>query len=442
MKGIERNARVLLRSNLIWKKMIAGVMNLLLLLAVIPTQCVFAASATITLSTTEEEIHVGDTVEVSLTIKSDATIGDFEAFISYDETVFEFYSAASCITGGAGSLKVSDIGASPSRQDRTYRMYFKAIATGTCEVALYDRPIVYGYSDGAEMSVTGFSKVFTVLPSRDASDNNYLSALLLVDNRAKTIELQPAFSPDIMEYHANVPVSSELLIVSAIAEDMTADVEVSGARMLVLGENEAFVKVTAEDGSERMYKIYIYRSEQEELPSENTEQPEENDIPREETVIPQITMIPGIQFAKEESSVLVTEYHTYTIGEKPEGMVLPDGYLPTTLMINEVSVPAYARQGEMAEEFLLLVLKNEAGVSNLYRYDRVEQTLQRVNEEEYTITQVVQNEDEGLKEALHQYEVQQIALTFAISFLIGICLVLLIIILWLCIRRRNRGQTE
>ena len=74
----------------------------MLLLAVVPTKKVEAASATITLSTDTEEIHAGDTVEVKLTISADATIGDFEAFLSYDDTIFEFYSAASCITGGAG----------------------------------------------------------------------------------------------------------------------------------------------------------------------------------------------------------------------------------------------------------------------------------------------------------------------------------------------------
>ena len=105
-------------------KYIAGVMCFLLLLAALPVKTALAASATITLSATEEEFRVGDTVEVKLTISADDTIGDFEAFISYDDAVLEFYSAASCITGDAGMLKVYDWGASPSAQDRTYRIFF------------------------------------------------------------------------------------------------------------------------------------------------------------------------------------------------------------------------------------------------------------------------------------------------------------------------------
>ena len=65
---------------------------MMLLLAAVPVHTAQAASATITLTTDTEDIHAGDTVEVKLTISADATIGDFETFISYDDTIFEFYS--------------------------------------------------------------------------------------------------------------------------------------------------------------------------------------------------------------------------------------------------------------------------------------------------------------------------------------------------------------
>ena len=414
-----------------FNKWIAGVMSFLLILAVIPVQTAFAASATITISTDMEEIHAGDTVEVKLTISADATIGDFEAFLSYDETVFEFCPdlTVPCITGSAGILKVSDIGASPSVQDRTYRIYFSALTKGECEVALYDRPVVYCYTDGTEMSVTGVSKTFSVMPSVLASDNSTLSALHLVDNRAETVELSPAFRPETVLYYAAVPKSSELVIVSAIADDELAKIEVLGGKNLEIGNNEVLITVTAEDGSQMVYTIYVYRSEFEKEPEELTGEPDTQ----------KVTAVPGIVFDKVENQVLVTEYHTYTVCERPESFVLPDNYVQTTLMIDEVQVSAYVKRGEAPEEFLLLVLKNEAGEVNWYRYDRVEQTLQRVNEEEYTVTQVIQSNDQSLKAAIAEYEVYQTMLTFAVAILSGICLVLLMVILWLCIRRRNRG---
>ena len=413
-----------------WNRVIAGVAFLLLLLAMLPVQTVQAASATITLTTDTEEIHAGDTVEVKLTIKADATIGDFEAFLSYDDTIFEFYSAASCITGGAGFLKVADIGASPSAQERTYRIYFKALVQGECEVALYDRPVVYCYTDGTEMSVTGVNKIFQVLPSFSASSNSRLSALYLVDDQPATVTLSPAFQPETTLYYAAVDYMSDMVIVSAIAEDSLANVEVAGGKNLNHGNNEVLVTVTAEDGSRTVYTIYVYRSELMEEPEEPVVQEPE------ETVIP---LTPGISLEEMPEQVVITEYHTYTVCEKPEEFVLPDGYVKTTLMINEIMVDAYAKQGENPEEFLLLVLKNEAGEVNWYRYDRKEQTLQRVNEEEYVVTQVIQSNDDSLKQAIKEYEAHQSMLTIAVALLFGICFVLLMIILWLCIRRKNRG---
>ena len=419
-------------------KWMAGVMMLLLLLAVVPATTVEAASATITLSTDTEEIHAGDTVEVQLTISADATIGDFEAFLSYDDTIFEFYSAASCITGGAGFLKVSDIGASPSAQERTYRIWFKALTQGECEVALYDRPVVYCYTDGTEMSVTGVNKIFTVLPSFSASDNNYLSALYLVDNQPKTVELSPAFSPETQTYQGVVPFEATMVIVSAIAEDSLADVKVEGGKNLEIGNNEVLITVTAENGSERVYTIYINRAEYVEEPTPVPEAPDDPEVPTGTPTKPVITYESGVTFEQEEE-VFVTEYHTYTVCEKPESITLPDGYVQTTLMINSLQVKAYAKQGENPEEFLLLVLKNDAGEVNLYRYDRIEQTLQRVNEEEYVITQVIESNDENLKEAIAEYQMHQSILTFAVALLTGICLILLAMVLWLFIRRKNRG---
>jgi len=409
-------------------RIIAGVMSFLLLLAAVPAQTARAASATITIATDTEEIHVGDTIEVKLTISADATIGDFEAFLSYDDTVFEFYSAVSCITGGAGFLKVSDIGASPSAQDRTYRIYFMALNPGECEVALYERPIVYGYTDGAEMSVTGVSKTFSVLPAASASNNSSLAALYMVDEQAETVKLTPAFAPENLSYYAVVPYESEFVIVSAIADDPQSSVKIAGGEDLDFGNNEVKINVIAEDGTETEYIVYVYRSEIEEEPEDSEQQDDSK-----------VSVTQGITFEKEEQQVLITEYHTYTVTEKPEELLLPDDYIQTVLMLNEVQVPAYVKQGEAPEEFLLLVLKNEAGEVNWYRYDRVEQTLQRVNEEEYVVTQVIRNNEEILKETVKEYEFHQSLLTFTVALLSGICFVLLMVILWLCIRRKNRG---
>lgn len=409
-------------------KVIAGVMSILLLLAVFPAQAVRAASATITISADDEEIHVGDMVEVKLKISADTTIGDFEAFLSYDDTVFEFYSAAACITGGAGFLKVSDIGASPSAQDRTYRLYFRAQALGECELALYERPIVYSYTDGTELSITGVSKTFSVLPSESASDDSRLTALYLVEEYGTMVMPEPAFSTEQLTYRATIPVESDMVIVSAIASDASANVEVVGGTNLAIGSNEIQVIVTAEDGSKTIYTVEIYRSEQ-------SREPEATPVPEPTVELPK----EGLTFTAEGELVWITEYHTYTVEEKTEEMVLPEGYVEFSLLTGDSQIPVYAKQDGTSQEFVLLVLKNEAGDRNFYRYDRVEQTLQRVNEEEYVINQIVPQEEQSTQTLIRQYEFHQSLLSFAVVLLFGICMMLLVVIVWLCVRRKNRG---
>ena len=405
-----------------WDKIIVVLCFLWCMIPIVPVQ---AASATLTFSTEAEEICVGDIVEIQVTITADAVIGDVEALLSYDNTIFEFYSATTCITGNDGRLKIEDIGASPSQQDRVYRIYFKALEQGECKIALYERPVVYNYSDGKEMSITGFSKTFTVKPRLVVSSDSSLASIYLVDNLGENVLLTPNFSSDITTYDATVEYVSETLIVGAISTDTKAIVNVLGGKELVLGNNEVIITVTAEDGSETVYTIFVQRLE-------NTEHTEEVETP-------ELILESGITAKEKEEIVWLTQYHAYVVCQKPEDFVIPDGYVPTILMIDGVQITAYVKEEATQEEYLLLILQNEAGEINWYRYDRIEQTLQRICEEEYIVTQIVQQNDEELQDALLQYEIQQKGLIIVVAMLSGITLVLLMIILWLCIRNGNRG---
>ena len=409
-----------------------------LVTVVAPGKPVQAASATITISTTSEEIRVGDMVEVTLTIKADATIGDFEGYLKYNDSIFEFYSAASCITGGAGILRISDMEASPSPQERSYKMHFKAVDKGECKIELYNRPVVYGYSDGTEMSVTGFGKSFLVYPAYSASDDSTLSSLHLIDSRIETIALNPVFSRDVTEYYASVPYEAESVIVSAIAADRTSSVEVMGNGAIAPGANEVCITVTAEDGSLTKYYVHLYRSEVPTPPQEdNPEDMQGGNSGKDEPLqTPEKTVTPGIVLESKETDILITEYHTYRVCDKPESFLIPEGYVETTLILNQIQITAYAKQGA-AEEFLLLILANEHGQVDWYRYDRVEQTIQRVTDEMFVIRQVTISNDEEWRAAVEQYRVQQTGLTIAIACISGICVFLLVIIVWLCVRGRR-----
>lgn len=92
---------------------------------------------------------------------------------------------------------------------------------------------------------------------KDKSNTKELSSLI-VDK----YKLEPDFSPDITEYNLTVGKDVEDLEIEAIASDENAEVEITGNKGLLLGENTINIKVTAEDGTVKTYKINVTKVEE------------------------------------------------------------------------------------------------------------------------------------------------------------------------------------
>ncbi|MBQ9767285.1 MAG: cadherin-like beta sandwich domain-containing protein [Lachnospiraceae bacterium] len=388
-----------------------------------------AAVATIELQTEAEEIRVDDEFEVTLTITAqplegetagDATIGDFEAHLMYDADIMEFVTAPSCITGGAGMLRISDIGASASAGTRKYVMRFRALERGESILTMYTMPMVYVYGSGDAMSVSNNELNLTVLPSRDASDNANLSAL-----RVNPGKLSPAFATTIREYEVSVPNETTMIVVSALTEDGNATVGVSGSTNLQIGRNTVVVTVTAEDGTERRYYLYVTREEE---TVEPTEAPKEPDPEGFEA---------GVHAEERNGTVVLTYGGEYTVSAEADNYVAPTGYEETVLYLDGIKVKAYAKRDVPDSDFFVLILQNELGVSGYYRYDREEQTLQRYDEESIEIRQVVEEDNSALYETIDKYKSQQVLLLFLLAMFIALSVLLLLVMLHLYRRDRT-----
>ena len=83
------------------------------------------------------------------------------------------------------------------------------------------------------------------------------------DLKELTIEgdytLIPEFSKDVTEYDLTVGEDVESIKINAVADDDAAKVEVTGNDSLLMGLNTVEIKVTAEDGTEKTYKINVTR---------------------------------------------------------------------------------------------------------------------------------------------------------------------------------------
>ncbi len=410
-----------------------GLVFILLVMTVLlfgAPEYVQAAVATIELQAENDTVRVGEEFEVTLWINVQpaegetpqaAVIGDFEAYLIYNADAIEFVTAPSCFTGGAGMLKIADMGASPSVGSRKYTVRFRALSRGTCDISLDSRPVVYTYGMDGAMSVSSNVLTLAVEAAQDASDNANLSALKVSPGK-----LSPAFATTVREYEVTIPYESQRIVVSALTEDENAVVGVNGSTDLKVGRNTVVVTVTAENGTEKRYYLYVTR--QEETP-EPTKEPEKPAIEGYE---------PGIHATETDGRVAVSFGGEYKVSEEQGAYVAPTGYEETVLYVDGIRIKAYVKRDKPDSEFYVLVLEDALGTVGYYRYDRRQQTLQRFDEERIEIRQIVEEDNSALYEALDKYKGQQVFLIFLSAMFLALSVLLLLIV----VKLYRQGQSE
>ena len=98
----------------------------------------------------------------------------------------------------------------------------------------------------------------TTTTAKSKSSNNYLSNILVADG-----ELTPEFSKETGSYSIKVPKDTEKLDLKAFAEDSNAKVEILDNENLQIGSNTITIRVTAEDGSVRIYTLNVTKVDKE-----------------------------------------------------------------------------------------------------------------------------------------------------------------------------------
>ncbi len=392
----------------------------------LPRADVRAASADISFFAEEGEVEAGREFTLTLEISADMTIGDFEGYFTYDADIAEYTYGPSCITGGDGYLKISDINAAPTTGLRSYIMTFTAKKRGICEFRMSGIPVVYAYESGNSMSVMAEPYQLTVRAAADASNNARAAAL-----RVSPGTLTPAFSPEVMEYEVELDHSVERIIVSAVAADSRAHVSVSGNESLAEGENDVNVTITAEDGTVCVYHILAKRAGAGSVlpvPTQPGETQDDSLQPEEKPV-----------YLSEDGTMLCGNYR-YRLTQETAGIMIPEGYEADYLLIGGESIIAYMTSRQ--SEYCLLVLENEAGEAGLYRFDRKEYTIQRYEPEIVTVTDTssLNQKINELLDKTKEYEQNKNNM----SILCGLLGVVIVLLLLLCVklRMRRKGYDE
>lgn len=318
-------------------------------------------------------------------------------------------------------LRIADMGADASVGSRKYVIRFRAIARGVSDVSLDSRPIVYTYGMDEAMSVSSNVLTLAVEAAQDASDNANLSALKVSPGK-----LSPAFATTVREYEVTVPYETEMLVVSALTEDENAVVGVNGSTGLQVGRNTVVVTVTAENGTEKRYYLYVTREKEAPEPTKAPEKPEPVGFEK------------GLHASQTEGGILLSFGGSYKVSEEDSAYVAPTGYEETVLYVDGIRIKAYVKRDTPDADFYVLVLTDELGISGYYRYDREQQTLQRYDESRIELRQVVEEDNSALYETLDKYKSRQVFLLFLVAMFLSLCVLLLLIV----VKLYRQGHTD
>ena len=407
---------------------------LLPVLVLIPHTLCRAASATINLNSDTESAVVGDEITVSLSISSDAMLGDFEAYITYNADILEFENDASFIAGGEGLLKLTDKNTVNKESSRKYIMRFTAKAIGVSEIAIKDKAEIYEYETGTAMSVSSNQLDIRVSAAKTASDNNNLKSL-----KVNPGSLKPKFDPNITEYTTKIDYENKKLILSAVPEDENAKVSVGGNENLSVGNNKITIKVKAESGETKEYIIMATRSEEIAAETEEITETKESDNNKDSngseynSIEDKTAEIGKLLIIKDGEDVYIQNGYRYQILKAGDDVAIPDGYISTSLILDDVTVTAYTLKNALDSDFLLLYARNEAGETGFYQYDRVEETLQR-----YTKTR------EGNKVVMSgdlmqsdEYKAKLTTMGILLAVLGSVCIILSVALIRIYLKNRN-----
>lgn len=175
-------------------------------------------------------------------------------------------------------------------------------------------------SDGVNTKISG-NKGVTVVTPRPKSTVNYLSSLGVTGGT-----LSPVFSKDTLEYYVELAPETKTAEITGAKEDARSSVTGIGGVTLVDGDNPFTVVVTAENGSNRTYKLNIH--------------------------------------VKELDPIEVTlDSKKYTVVRKKEQVTCPNLFNESVVKYADADIPGCFNE---ASNITLLLLKNEAGTPGFY----------------------------------------------------------------------------
>ncbi len=454
-----------------------------------------AAGSTV-LGVSNKTPNVGESITITVTIKADESMYATEGDLSFDSSILQFEG------GGSASLvdgKVKLIGTPGGANSQTFSLTFKALAAGQRTVSLGNAKYVGSNS----IDVAGSSFRLTVnAPSAPdpaapaASSDASLTSLKVSDGT-----LSPAFNPAVTSYKVTVDNKITKTTVTA-APASGAKVSGAGTVKLSIGDNKRNITVTAADGkTKKTYTVIIHRladGENDSAAAEPPATPAQTEDALAVTVdgkayhisasLESLSLpagftagtssysgnpVPVYEDGKSEYTLYgltydadgTIDFYTYNAVENKFEKVVyaylsnrfyifpgmekntaaPDGFFDKKVEISGALVDSYAFDDASLADFYVVYCYTD-GKYGYYRYDSIEETLQRYPEfkpanAEQINADAEDKEPKGFFGRFSSLSTKARVTVFALA-VVAVCLVALIILLILKIVADRNSEKE
>lgn len=405
------------------KKSLISILLLFAVLAFFPARICQAAGANIDITAENKTVKKDATVMVSIYLTSDDLIGDFEGYLSYNADILEFENDGGVAAGDAGLIKITDTGVSEGDTERKYVLKFRAVNYGEAVLSLTDETSVYTFDTGDNMSASRNQLSIQVVSDETASDNANLKELKITPGT-----LNREFTKDETNYALTVGSDISQLVISAIPEDDTATVSITGNQDFAEGHNTVEINVKAQSGKVKTYFLDVLKASEAQSTEEESNGQSGNDSIEE-------TAIGSLYLKKDADNTYLTGGFYLHLLVPEEDVSIPAGYERTSLIVEGTSITVYTSTTDLDSDFLLLYGENKHGLKGFYQLDRRENTIQRFHP-------VTVKEGEKLvipknTREIEHYQNQLMILGIVAAVLTGICSALAIGIIRMVLKKKN-----
>lgn len=410
---------------------------LTILIAILPGLPVFAASASLTITQVSEQVLKGSNCTIAVLVSATDTLESVNFTLTYDSTYLQCISENSLYELGDSSITVHDAGLTDKNvRERKYVLQFKALKKGKTKLDIEGIPVIYASSDNSALSLSKQNLTLVVSDKKKKSDNNKLASL-----KVKEGTLSKEFDPDTTDYEISMPFENSQIHVMAEAEDDTAKVKVTGEKDLKVGTNLIFITVTSASGKVNEYRLYVHRNEKDS--DGNNMEPGTSSVPQD-SIAPETTepyepeKVTKYQITKENGLIHFNGETSYLLLEPYDDSNVPTGYKKVSLELSGVPITAYALDGNVYQEFVLIYAKQEGKDPAWYQFDQTEGTLQRYNGITVTETQEKKSSVSDIERKEYEEKLDLYKLIIGVL----ICFVILLLILVVTLFMRQKGYTE